>query len=66
MREPCQGFTRPDPGQGFTRPDKIREATIKATETDAKMAEEEWKRVTHEQGSPHFSAAGAQSCSPPP
>lgn len=35
--------------------EQIREATIKATETDAKMAEEEWKRVTHEEGSPHFS-----------
>jgi small-conductance mechanosensitive channel len=36
--------------------DKIREAAVKATEADAKMAEEEWKRVTHEQGSPQFSA----------
>lgn len=34
----------------------IYEATIDATEADAKMAEEEWKRVTHEQGSPQFSA----------
>ena len=36
--------------------EKIREATVTATESDAKMAEEEWKRVTHEEGSPHFSA----------
>ncbi len=36
--------------------DKIREAAVKATEADAKMAEEEWKRVTHEQGLPQFSA----------
>ena len=36
--------------------EKIREATVKATESDAKMAEEEWKRVTHEEGSPQFSA----------
>jgi small-conductance mechanosensitive channel len=36
--------------------DKIREAAVKATESDAQMAEEEWKRVTHEQGSPQFSA----------
>jgi len=36
--------------------DKIREAAVKATEADAKMAEEEWKRVTHEEGLPHFSA----------
>jgi small-conductance mechanosensitive channel len=34
----------------------IYEATVKATEADAKMAEEEWKRVTHEEGSPQFSA----------
>lgn len=36
--------------------DKIREAAVKATEADAKMAEEEWKRVTHEEGLPRFSA----------
>ena len=36
--------------------EKIREAAVKATEADAKRAEEEWKRVTHEEGSPHFSA----------
>ena len=36
--------------------EEIREATFKATETDAKMAEQEWKRVTHEEGAPHFSA----------
>jgi small-conductance mechanosensitive channel len=34
----------------------IYEATVKATEADAKMAETEWKRVTHEEGSPQFSA----------
>jgi small-conductance mechanosensitive channel len=36
--------------------DKIREVAVKATEADAKMAEEEWKRVTHEEGLPKFSA----------
>jgi small-conductance mechanosensitive channel len=35
---------------------KIYEAFVKATEADAKMAEAEWKRVTHEEGSPQFSA----------
>jgi small-conductance mechanosensitive channel len=44
--------------------DKIRDATVKATESDAKMAEEEWKRVTHEQGSPHFSAAPSVDMQP--
>jgi len=34
----------------------IYERTIEATEADAKMAEAEWKRVTHEEGSPQFSA----------
>jgi small-conductance mechanosensitive channel len=34
----------------------IYEATIKITEADAKMAEAEWKRVTHEEGSPQFTA----------
>jgi hypothetical protein len=36
--------------------EQIREATVKATEADAKMAEKEWKRVTHEEGLPQFSA----------
>ena len=36
--------------------EKIRQAAIKATEADAKMAQEEWKRVTHEEGAPQFSA----------
>jgi small-conductance mechanosensitive channel len=34
----------------------IYESTVQATEEDAKMAETEWKRVTHEEGSPQFSA----------
>src|SRR5215471_6204265 len=34
----------------------IYEATVQTTEADAKMAEAEWKRVTHEEGSPQFSA----------
>lgn len=34
----------------------IRDATVEATEADASMAEEEWLRVTHEEGSPQFSA----------
>jgi small-conductance mechanosensitive channel len=34
----------------------IYDATVKATEADAKTAEAEWKRVTHEEGSPQFSA----------
>src|SRR5882672_5272252 len=34
----------------------IYEATVKTTEADAKMAEAEWKRVTHEEGTPQFSA----------
>ena len=36
--------------------EKIYEASVQATEADAKMAQEEWKRVTHEEGSPQFSA----------
>jgi small-conductance mechanosensitive channel len=36
--------------------EEIYEVTVKATESDAKMAEAEWKRVTHEEGSPQFSA----------
>ena len=44
-------------GAGMQRLIKgIYEAAVKATEADAKMAEAEWKRVTHEEGSPQFSA----------
>jgi len=46
----------PPGAEAYPLIEKIREAAVKATETDAKMAEEEWKRVTHEEGSPHFSA----------
>jgi small-conductance mechanosensitive channel len=35
---------------------RIYDAVVKATESDAKMAEAEWKRVTHEEGVPQFSA----------
>jgi len=46
----------PPGAEAYPLIEKIRETAVKATETDAKMAEEEWKRVTHEEGSPHFSA----------
>lgn len=36
--------------------EQVYEATVEATEADAKMAEAEWKRVTHETGAPQFSA----------
>src|SRR5271156_3205995 len=54
----------PQGTEAYPMIDKIREATIKATATDAKMAEEEWKRVTHEQGSPHFSATPSVDMQP--
>jgi small-conductance mechanosensitive channel len=46
----------PPGAEAYRLIEKIREATVKATETDATLAEEEWKRVTHEKGSPQFSA----------
>jgi small-conductance mechanosensitive channel len=46
----------PPGDQAYPLIDKIREAAVTATEADAKMAEAEWKRVTHEEGSPQFSA----------
>ena len=46
----------PAGAQAYPLIEKIRNATVKATEADAKMAEEEWKRVTHEDGLPQFSA----------
>jgi len=50
------GVTIPPGAQIHPLIKKIYEALVKATEADAKMAEAEWKRVTHEQGSPQFSA----------
>jgi small-conductance mechanosensitive channel len=44
--------------------EKVREAALQVTEADAKMAEEEWKHVTHEEGAPHFSAAPAVDMNP--
>jgi small-conductance mechanosensitive channel len=46
----------PPGAEAYPLIEKIRETTVNATETDAKMAEEEWKRVTHEKGPPQFSA----------
>jgi small-conductance mechanosensitive channel len=46
----------PPGAQAYPLIEKIHEAAVKATEADAKMAEEEWKRVTREEGSPQFSA----------
>jgi small-conductance mechanosensitive channel len=46
----------PPGAQAFPLIEKIREATVKATAADAKMAEEELRRVTHEQGLAQFSA----------
>ncbi len=46
----------PPGAQAYPLIEKIRAATVKATEADAKMAEQEWKRVTHEEGTPQFSA----------
>lgn len=44
--------------------EKISAATLKATENDAKLAELEWKGVTHEHGMPQFSAAPSISLRP--
>jgi small-conductance mechanosensitive channel len=46
----------PQGEQSYALIEKIRQAAVEATEADAKMAEAEWKRVTHEEGTPHFSA----------
>jgi small-conductance mechanosensitive channel len=43
---------------------RIYEAFVKATEQDAKTAESEWKRVTHEEGAPQFSAMPSVNLSP--
>jgi small-conductance mechanosensitive channel len=46
----------PPGAESYALIEKIRQAAIKATEADAKMAEAEWKRVTHEEGMAQFSA----------
>jgi len=50
------GVTIPPGTESHPLIKKIYEALMQATEADAKMAEAEWKRVTHEEGSPQFSA----------
>ena len=57
-------LTIPPGADAYPFIDKIREAAVKVTEADAKSAEEEWKHVTHEQGSPQFSAAPAVDMRP--
>jgi small-conductance mechanosensitive channel len=44
--------------------ERIYQATVKTTEADAKMAEQEWKRVTHEEGAPQFSAMPSVNLTP--
>jgi hypothetical protein len=46
----------PPGAQAYPLIDKIRDAVVKATEEDAKMAEAEWKRTTREEGLAQFSA----------
>jgi small-conductance mechanosensitive channel len=46
----------PPGAESYALIEKIRNAAVKATEADAMMAEVEWKRVTHEEGTPQFSA----------
>jgi small-conductance mechanosensitive channel len=46
----------PPGAESYALIEKIRNAAVKATEADAMMAEVEWKRVTHEVGTPQFSA----------
>ena len=54
----------PPGAEAYPLIEKIREVAVKETEADAKMAEEEWKRVTHEVGSPQFSAKPAVDMRP--
>jgi small-conductance mechanosensitive channel len=44
--------------------ERIYQATVKTTEADAKMAEAEWKSVTHEEGVPQFSAMPSVNLTP--
>ncbi len=46
----------PSGAESYALIERIREAAVEATEADAKSAEAEWKRVTHEVGTPQFSA----------
>jgi small-conductance mechanosensitive channel len=54
----------PPGAEAYPLIEKIRAVAVKETEADAKMAEEEWKRVTHEVGSPQFSAKPAVDMRP--
>ena len=58
--------TLPAGGDPYQMAEQIRQVVERATEEDAKMAEQEWERVTHQYGTRMFSARPAADLRPSP
>jgi small-conductance mechanosensitive channel len=58
--------TLPAGGDPYQMAEQIRQVAERETEEDAKMAEEDWKRVTHDYGTRAFSARPAADLRPSP
>ncbi len=58
--------TLPPGGDPYRMAEQIREVVEQATEEDAKKAEEDWQRVTHDYGTRAFSARPAADLRPSP
>jgi len=58
--------TLPQTGEPYRMAEKIRQVVERETEADAKLAEEEWERVTHQYGTRAFSARPASDLRPGP
>ncbi|MGC9947066.1 MAG: mechanosensitive ion channel domain-containing protein [Bryobacteraceae bacterium] len=58
--------TLPTGGDPYQMAERIRQIVEKETEEDAKMAEQDWERVTHEYGTRAFSARPAADLRPSP
>jgi small-conductance mechanosensitive channel len=58
--------TLPPGGDPYGTAEQIRQIVEKETEEDAKMAEQDWERVTHEFGTRAFSARPAADLRPSP
>jgi small-conductance mechanosensitive channel len=58
--------TMPAGGDPYRMAEQIRQIVERETEEDAKMAEQDWERVTHEYGTRAFSAKPAADLRPSP
>jgi hypothetical protein len=58
--------TLPPGGEPYRMAEQIRQVVERETDEDAKMAEQDWRRVTHEYGTRAFSARPTADLRPGP